>query len=583
MKQLTILSAFLLFSIFIFAQNVSIHQEQSEIYSQYNFSTEKDWDNYNNFTPQNHSPKSISSKNLTKEIFGWNPYWMGTSYYDFDYNLLSEVSYFSYEVNPNTGSYDDIHYWKTTLLLDYAHAAGTRVSLTATLFDEHEVLFANPDAVQNLIDSLIYLVRLRDADGVNIDFEAVPSSESENLTNFMISLSEQFHDSIPGSTVSIALPAVDWGNTFDVGAMNDYVDIFLIMSYEYYWSGSSLAGPGSPLSSGEIWYGYNTTTSIMDYLQRGASKDKLYLGLPYYSRDYPTQSSSIPSDNIGTGSAVIYSSVIEDYSDYNKIWDENSQTSCIVYETAGSWNQLWHNGEDELFEKCKSVNILDIGGVGIWALGYDGDYNELNNVYVETLTTDGNNLCSGTFYDLGGPNGNYYDDENYTYTIAPKNAETLKILFDFVNTEPDYDTLYVYDGLDTNSTLLTYFSGNYDTIDTIETTTGAVTFKFISDYSTTRSGWKAWWTCDVFASTPSIAESIDIQVFPNPVSEQLTINSGQLKIQEVEIYDITGKQIINYQLSTINPLIDISELDNGIYILKIISRNKVFTKKIIKN
>jgi len=583
MKKNSLFLTFILFCIISFSQNQSIHQEQNEIFSQYNFTSEQQWDTFNNFVSVNNSPKTNSTKNLTKEIMGWNPYWMGTSYYDFNYNLLSEVSYFSYEVNPNTGNYDDIHYWKTTELLDYAHASGTRVSLTATLFDDHEIFFANPESVQTLIDSLISLVQLRDADGVNIDFESVPSSESENLTNFMISLSQQFHDAIPGSTVSIALPAVDWGNKFDVEAMNEYVDIFIIMGYEYYWSGSSNAGPGSPLSSGDIWYGYNTTTSILDYLNRGASPEKLYLGLPYYSRNYATASNSIPSENTGTGSAVIYKTIIEEYSDYDKIWDDNSQTSCYIYETAGSWNQCWHNGEDELFEKCNSVNVLDIGGVGIWALGYDGSYNALNNVYIETLTTDGNNLCTGTFYDLGGPNGNYYDDENYTYTIAPKNAETIKILFDYIDIETDYDTLYIYDGADTNSTLLTYYSGEYNDIDTLETTTGVVTFKFISDHATTYEGWKAMWTCDIFAQTQQISNEIDIKIFPNPTNSFVQVEANNLQIENIQVYDLSGKVLeINQNPSTLST-INVSDYSNGIYFIKITTQSKVFIRKIIKN
>lgn len=584
MKKLYVFVFVLLTVKILLSQNISVHQEQSEIYSQYNFKTEQEWNDFNNFIPNNKTPKIVTNKSLNKEIFGWNPYWMGTAYYDFSYQLLSEVSYFSYEVNANTGGYNDIHYWKTTELLDYAHAAGTRVSLTATLFDNHEVLFANSQSVQNLIDSLISLVQLRNADGVNIDFESVPLSEKDNLTNFMIALSEQFHAALPNSKVSIALPAVDWSNTFDVAAMNDYVDIFLIMGYEYYWSGSSSAGPGSPLSSGDIWSSYNTTTSILDYLQKGVSKEKLYLGVPYYSRDYPTQSNAIPSENIGTGSAVIYKNVIDDYSIDDKIWDDNSQTSCYVYETAGSWNQCWHNGEEALFEKCKSVNMLDIGGIGIWALGYDGSYNTLNNVYVENFTTDGNNLCSGVFYDLGGPNGNYYNDENYSFTIAPKNAQTIKILFDYVNTEANYDTLFIYDGLDTNSALITYFTGNYSDIDTIETTTGAVTIKFTSDYATTRSGWKAWWTsCNDFTPTPSLVQNTDIKVFPSPASSYFQVKSKQSIIENIEIYDITGKMIDNIYLYNNASIIDFTSYSKGIYILKIFTKDKVFTQKLIKN
>ena len=217
----------------IFAQDVkSIHREESLKYSEYNFKSEKQWDSLNNFISRNKScEKQTKTKDLNKTVFGWNPYWMGTAYYDYDYSLLSEVSYFSCEVNPNTGNPNDVHYWLTTELVDIAHANNTNVSLTVTLFSGHQIFFENSQSVQNLIDTLIGLVKYRDADGVNIDFEAVPSSQSENLTSFMINISEQFHAEIPGSTVSIALPSVNWSSTFDTGVLFFKVSIKSICHY----------------------------------------------------------------------------------------------------------------------------------------------------------------------------------------------------------------------------------------------------------------------------------------------------------------------------------------------------------------
>ena len=40
-----------------------------------------------------------------REVFGWHPYWMGNSWKNYPFELLSTVSFFSYKVDPNTGSY----------------------------------------------------------------------------------------------------------------------------------------------------------------------------------------------------------------------------------------------------------------------------------------------------------------------------------------------------------------------------------------------------------------------------------------------------------------------------------------------
>ena len=58
----------------------------------------------------------------------------------------------------------------------------------------------------NLLDKVI----LRGADGIDIDFELVPSSQRENLVIFMEELSQAFHQSLDNPIITMATPAVDW-------------------------------------------------------------------------------------------------------------------------------------------------------------------------------------------------------------------------------------------------------------------------------------------------------------------------------------------------------------------------------------
>jgi len=79
--------------------------------------------------------------------------------------------------------------------------------------------------------------------------------------------------------------------------------------------------------------------------------------------------------------------------------------------------------------------------------------------------------------------------------------------------------------------------------------------------------------------TPNAANSISI--YPNPVKDKLKIENGQLKIENVEIFDISGIKIVNYQLSTVNS-IDVSTLSQGIYFVKIETAEGIVMKKIVK-
>ena len=70
-----------------------------------------------------------------------------------------------------------------------------------------------------------------------------------------------------------------------------------------------------------------------------------------------------------------------------------------------------------------------------------------------------------------------------------------------------------------------------------------------------------------------------IQVFPNPTSGKLKIESEKLTIKNVEIYDIYGRKLSTFNSQRSTNEIDISHLANGLYFLKV--DGKVF--KVIKN
>ena len=96
--------------------------------------------------------------------------------------------------------------------------------------------------------------------------------------------------------------------------------------------------------------------------------------------------------------------------------------------------------------------------------------------------------------------------------------------------------------------------------------------------------WLRWQDidCDNLGITATIESQI--KVYPNPTKGELIINNGELKIESVTIYDIMGKTLNNFQLSTLNSQlkIDISHLPNGVYFLKIETANGTTTQKVIK-
>jgi hypothetical protein len=75
-----------------------------------------------------------------------------------------------------------------------------------------------------------------------------------------------------------------------------------------------------------------------------------------------------------------------------------------------------------------------------------------------------------------------------------------------------------------------------------------------------------------------------IAIFPNPTSGKLRMESGELRIQIIEIYDIYGKIVLSHHsiTSSSNQELDISNLSSGIYLIVIHTDIGIIHKKIVK-
>jgi photosystem II stability/assembly factor-like uncharacterized protein len=76
-----------------------------------------------------------------------------------------------------------------------------------------------------------------------------------------------------------------------------------------------------------------------------------------------------------------------------------------------------------------------------------------------------------------------------------------------------------------------------------------------------------------------VKNDTEIEIFPNPTSNQLTIDT-ELGINEIKIIDITGKPIKAIKQNT--NVVNIADLSNGIYFIKLITDEEIITKKFVK-
>lgn len=401
---LPFLLCFLFCGVTILVQAQSIHEKEAEKYKHLDFKTDAEYDRALGRDTQ--ALKRSKTTNayrrtgqpLAKKVFGWHPYYQGETYQNYDFSNLHTIAYFSYEVDPSTGSFRTLRTWESTGLIAAAHAAGVKVVLTVTNFgsDNNAMVLQNPARRETLISTLLSKVKARGGDGVNIDFEVVAATERDALTSFMNELATRFHTELPGSKVSIALPGLfSETNAFDVAGMTQ-VDDFIIMGYDYWVASSPYAGPVAPLA-GSSWSYWgptnNVTKSVSNYLTK-LPASKLFLAVPYYGRRWATTTNAIGATattvkTIASESRLYHAAKTElATKNLTRQWNKEGSVPYYVYQENGQWFQTFYDDAESLGLKYDLVNEKNLAGIGIWALGYDNTpvNPELNNLLREKFS-----------------------------------------------------------------------------------------------------------------------------------------------------------------------------------------------------
>jgi len=158
-----------------------------------------------------------------------------------------------------------------------------------------------------------------------------------------------------------------------------------------------------------------------------------------------------------------------------------------------------------------------------------------NNPCIITLPSSGAGViqtaCNGLLYDVGGPSGNYYDNNNSWITIAPQGSSQITLNFTSFDIEApssstncNWDYIEIFDGPDTSAISLGQFcntlTGNPGTI---TSSGGALTVYLHADAGVNGTGFEANWTC-VFPTTPPVTNF----VLSDTISCNTTINFTDL-------------------------------------------------------
>jgi len=75
-------------------------------------------------------------------------------------------------------------------------------------------------------------------------------------------------------------------------------------------------------------------------------------------------------------------------------------------------------------------------------------------------------------------------------------------------------------------------------------------------------------------------EKSEVKLYPNPALSELLLDNGQELIKEVALYDVMGKKVRYLTVNAFSTTVDVSDLPNGIYVVKINTASEVLVRKV---
>ncbi len=248
-----------------------------------------------------------------------------------------------------------------------AREAKIKILPLINVVPSQDTILLNQQARDNAIANIVRVVRDNRYDGVNIDFEFIPTTankdfslDRDKMTLFIQLLSAQLKKLNRETHMSV-LPHVnvptEIAGVYDYGALTRFVDKVTIMCYDFRQEGS----PPGPIAPFE-WVERNIRTAI----DQGFKPSQICLGVATYGYDWPLGRPggfSKPSRQILSDAAV---------RGYQVKWSDAYQEPYYVYwDASGTEREIWFENYATLQTKIDLVKKYKLSGICIWRLGFE--------------------------------------------------------------------------------------------------------------------------------------------------------------------------------------------------------------------
>ncbi len=209
-----------------------------------------------------------------------------------------------------------------------------------------------------LSNKLIELALEYKLNGINIDFEKIPSKAGEHYVQFLRELSVKCRNNGIVLSVDSYVPSA-YSEYYDREEQGEIVDYVIVMAYDEHYAGSEVAGPVSSL--GFVTDAVNNILSMVP-------KEKVVIAIPFYTRLWKeTKEGEVTSETLSMTPAM---KLIEE-NNLEAKWDDNYGCYYVEFEKDDAIYRMWQEEDKSIEEKMKVIYNADVAGVAAWKLGLE--------------------------------------------------------------------------------------------------------------------------------------------------------------------------------------------------------------------
>ena len=359
---------------------------------------------YSIFQPNLNLTTSSKSKALpqvlvaSKQVIGFLPYWLIDKAQK-DYSpYITTLTYFGLTVdsdgtilkmtNPGEAEpgWHALDSGKVDPLLDAARQHNMTLSLLIFSGDPNVIneLISSPvDNAHNLITDVLPIINQYGFTDLNLDIESIHEATPAarlNFTQFVQTIKNDLNNTQSGISLTVEITGNDLikQNLIDPQAIVPFADYLVLMGYDYHYMGSYVTGAVAPLSGAGDTSEYDVKTAL-GKLEEIAPPRKIILGIPVYGYEWETIN-NVPRSAVLPGSGLTASNqrveeLLSQCASCSAQRDEITQEAYVIFKDTetGMYHQFFYPDKQSTKAKADLANNQDLGGLAVWALGYEGE------------------------------------------------------------------------------------------------------------------------------------------------------------------------------------------------------------------